>query len=100
MRCGHRWVIKLINNGFGLKSTPQPEKLLGYILVIALVSQQNNYGNRYHLSIDNVQFITLIFGRLMNRFYLVNDTKQWVKKVVKRATLKDLITPCDNELDD
>jgi IS1 family transposase len=38
-------------------------------------NQQNNYGNRYHLSIDNVQCVTQIFGKPMNRFYPINDTE-------------------------
>ncbi|OCQ91262.1 hypothetical protein BCD64_24975 [Nostoc sp. MBR 210] len=76
MKCGHTWVQNLINNVFGLQLTQQQEKLLECMLAIALVNQQNSYGNLYRQFIVNVQFVTLTFEMLMNKFYPINDIKR------------------------
>lgn len=47
----------------------------------------------------NVQFVTLILGQRMNRFYLVKDIKQSVKTVARLAILNDLTTLYGKELD-
>ncbi len=75
MKCGHTCGRKPINNGYGLQLMRQREKLLGYILEIVLANQQNNCGVLFHQFIGNELFVTQIFWKHMNRFYLVLDIK-------------------------
>ena len=50
-----------------------PVKLLDFILETAQKNLRPSSGNLYLLSIDNVQFVILIFGNLIQKCYLLKD---------------------------
>ena len=70
------------------KLTRLHEKLLEYILVLTVANQQSNCGVRVAgasavslpLFTVNVLFVTRIFGKLMNKYYLVSVNVQLAKR--------------------
>jgi hypothetical protein len=55
-------------------------RLSGYSSAIALVKEQNSYGNHYLHFTDSAPSVTPIFGQLTSRYCLVNGIELWARK--------------------
>src|SRR4028118_1102530 len=100
MRCGHLSALKRTNNGYGWPLMPTPEKLLGYLLAIALGNRQRSFGNFCLRFTASAPCVTRIFGKPTSKYCPVNGTALLVRKQVKPVILSGSIIPCGSELGD